>query len=145
LIRVKHSIVVERPLQEVFEYLTTHEKTPEWQESVIESAVITEGPIGSDTKVKVSRRFMGQSITLILDTTEFVPNERFSFKTESGPVPLEGMVEVEPKELGTAVTFTVSGDPGGVFSLAGPFIQQIVRKETVENAKRLKTILERAK
>lgn len=145
MIRVKHSIIVDRPLPEVFEYLTTPEKTPEWQEAVIESTIITEGPIGSDTKVRVTRRFMGKSITLILDTTEFVPNERFSFRTESGLVSLEGTVVVEPKGVGTAVTFTMSGDPGSVFSLAGPFIQQIVRKETVDNANLLKIILERAK
>lgn len=143
VIRVKHSIVVDRPLKEVFDYLTNPEKTPEWQESVIESTVITDGPIGLDTKVRVSRRFMGQSITLVLETTEFVPNERFSFKMDSGPVPLEGLVEVEPKEPGTNVTFTVSGDLGGLFSLTGPLIKQIVQSETVANGNRLKEILER--
>ncbi len=126
----------------MFDYLTTPEKTPEWQESVTEAMVVSDGPIGLDTKVKVSRRFIGQSITLILETTEFVPNERFSFKTESGPVPLEGTVQLELTDLGTKVTFTVSGDPGGVFSLAGPFIKQVVRNETVANAQRLKGILE---
>ena len=143
MIRIKHSIVVYRPLEEVFSYLTNPEKTPEWQQSVTESTVITDGSIGLDTKVRVSRRFMGQSITLVLDTTEFVPNERFSFKTDSGPVPLEGTVEVQPKDLGTKVTFNVSGDPGGLFTLLGPFISQIVRNETVENANRLKDVLER--
>jgi len=143
MISVKHSIVVDRPLQDVFNYLTTPENTPEWQESVTESTIITEGPIGLDTRVKVSRRIMGQSVTLVLETIEFVPNKRFSFKTESGPVPLNGTVEVESGDSGTKVTFTVSGDPGGLFALAGPFITQIVRKETVENANRLKYILER--
>ena len=143
MLRVNHSVVIDRPLQEVFSYLTAPEKTPEWQDAVIESTVITEGPIGLDTKVRVSRRFMGESITLILDTTEFVPNERFSFKTQSGPVPLEGIVEVEQNGPATKVTFTVSGDPGGLFSLAAPFIKQVVHSETVENANRLKDILER--
>ena len=115
---------------------------PEWQESVLEANPIGDQPIGSDTRVRVRRRFMGQTVTLVLDTTEFELNERFAFASESGPIALRGLVEVEPHERGTSVVFTVSGEAEGLFSLAGPFIEQFVRKETVENAARLKDILE---
>ena len=85
---------------------------------------------------------MGQVVTLVLETTEFRLNERFSFASESGAIALSGTVAVEPHERGTFVVFTVSGEAEGLFSLAGPFIEQIVRKETVENAAHLKEILE---
>ena len=65
-----------------------------------------------------------------------------AFASESGPVALRGSVAVEPHERGTSVVFTVSGEAEGLLSLAGPFIEQIVRSETVDNATRLKEILE---
>ena len=137
LIRNEHSIVIERPLDEVFAYLAAPWNMPEWQEAVLDAS-----PIGDDTRVRVRRRFMGQIVTLVLETTEFKPNERFSFASESGPIALRGTVVVEPHERGTSAVFTVSGEADGLFSLMGPFIEQVVRKETVENASRLKEILE---
>ena len=115
---------------------------PEWQEAVLEANPIGDQPIGPDTRVRVRRQFMGQTVTLVLDTTEFEPNERFAFASESGPIVLRGLVEVEPHNRGTTVHFTVSGEVEGLLSLAGPFIEQIVRSETVDNASRLKKILE---
>ena len=142
MIRIEHSIVIGRPLDDVFAYLTTPWNMPEWQEAVLEASTIDDVPIGADTRVRVRRRFMGQIVTLVLETTEFTPNERFSFASESGPIALSGTVAVGSHKRGTSVVFTVSGEAEGLFSLVGPFIEQIVRSETVENASRLKEILE---
>ena len=142
LIRIEHSIVIDRPLDDVFAYLAAPGNMSEWQDAVLDASAIGDVPIGADTRVRVRRRFMGQIVTLVLETTEFKPNERFSFASESGPIALSGTVAVGPHEGGTSVVFTVSGEAEGLFSLAGPFIEQVVRKETVENAARLKEILE---
>ena len=142
LIRIEHSIVIDRPLDDVFAYLAAPSNMPQWQEAVLEAEPIGNMPIGLDTRVRVRRQFMGQSVTLVLDTTEFQPNERFAFASESGPIALRGTVVVEPHDRGTSVLFTVSGEAEGLLALAGPFIEQIVRKETVDNAARLKEILE---
>ena len=142
LIRIQHSITIDRPLDDVFAYLAAPCNMPEWQEAVLEATPIGDRPIGPDTKVRVRRRFMGQTVTLVLDTTEYRENERFSFASESGPVTLRGTVEVRPLDGTTEVLFTVSGEANGLLLLAGPFIEQIVRQETVENAASLKRILE---
>ena len=142
MIRIEHSVIIDRPLEDVFAYLAAPGNMPEWQEAVLDAAAMGSGPVGADTRVRVERRFMGQVVTLILETTEFKANERFSFASESGPIALRGTVAVEPHERGTLAVFTVSGEAEGLFSLAGPFIEQIVRSETVENASRLKKILE---
>ncbi len=142
MIRIEHSVFIDRPVDDVFDYLAAPWNMPEWQEAVLEAEPIGDQPIGPDTRVRVRRQFMGQAVTLVLDTTEFERNERFAFASESGPIALRGLVEVEPKKGGTSVAFTVSGEAEGLLSLAGPFIEQIVRSETVENAARLKKILE---
>ena len=142
LIRIEHSIVIDRPLDDVFAYLAAPWNMPEWQEAVLDASPIGDAPIGADTRVRVRRRFMGQIVTLVLETIEFTPNERFSFASESGPIALRDTVSVEPHERGTSAVFTVSGEVDGLFSLMGPFIEQVVRKETVDNASRLKEILE---
>ena len=115
---------------------------PEWQTDVLEATTVGDQPIGPDTKVRVRRQFMGQNVNLTLETMEFKPGERFSFASESGPITLNGSVAVSRHEQGTSVTFTVSGEGSGLLMLAGPFIEQIVRQETIDNALNLKRILE---
>ncbi len=142
MIHIEHSIYIDRPSDEVFAYLATPGNMPEWQEAVLEAKALDDHPGGADTRVRVRRRFMGQIVSIILETTEFKQNEHFSFASNSGPIALNGSVTVEQHEEGTSVMFTVSGEAEGLISLAGPVIDQIVRKETVENATRLKEILE---
>ncbi len=138
MISIEHSIVIDRPLDEVFDYLTAPWKMPEWQADVLEATTVGDQPIGPDTKVRVRRRFMGQIVTLTLETTEFTPGERFSFASQSGPITLTGSVAVTPHDRGTSVLFTVSGEGSGLLMLAGPLIEQIVRQETMDNAANLK-------
>ena len=142
MILVKHSVTIDRPADEVFAYLASPENMPRWQEGVVEASVIGGLPAGPDTTVEVRRKFMGQTLTIVFETTEFVENQRFAFASASGPVSMSAEVEVASHDSGTVVTFLVSGKPNGVFGLAGPFIEQTIRRETLADSARLKAILE---
>lgn len=85
---------------------------------------------------------MGRILTIVFQTTEFVENQRFVFASVSGPVSMSAEVEVASQDSGAVVTFSVSGKPDGALGLAGPFIEQIIRRETLANSARLKEILE---
>ena len=143
LIDVRHTIEIQRPAEEVFAFLADPANNTRWQNGVTESGAATPGPIGVGTRVKVVREFMGKAITTVFNTVEFNPGRGFAFKTESGPVALEGSIEVEPAGDGCRVTFTGGGDPGrGMFALAGPFIAKIVRNQTIGDAETLKRLME---
>ena len=142
MIYVKHSVTIDRPPDEVFSYLASPENMPRWQEGVVEASVIGGLPAGPDTTVEVRRKFMGQTLTIVFETTEFVENQRFAFASASGPISMSAEVEVVSQGSGTVVTFLVSGRPNGVFGLAGPFIEQTIRHETSADSARLKDILE---
>lgn len=142
MIHVKHSIAIERPPDEVFAYLATPENIPHWQEGVVDASVIGGLPAGPDTTIEVRRKLMGRTLTIVFQTTEFVENQRFAFASVSGPVSMSAEVEVASQDSGAVVTFSVSGKPDGALGLAGPFIEQIIRRETLANSARLKEILE---
>ena len=43
MIKIEHSVVVDRPVEEVFAYATDVSKVPEWQTSALEARV--DGPM----------------------------------------------------------------------------------------------------
>ena len=142
MIHVKHSVAIDRPPDEVFAYLATPENMPHWQEGVVDASVIGGLPAGPDTTIEVRRKLMGRTLTIVFQTTEFVENRRFAFTSVSGPVSMSAEVEVASLDGGAVVTFSVSGKPDGALGLAGPFIEQIIRRETLANSARLKEIIE---
>jgi len=140
--QVKKSVIIDRPVDVVFEYLAKPESSLEWQGSVVESVSLTDGPPSVDTRVKVVQTLMGQTATTTFRTTAFEPNRRISFTTESGPIPIDGTIECEAVDGGTQATFTLTGEPTGMLALMGVALQQIAQGEMNRDTMRLKEILE---
>jgi uncharacterized protein YndB with AHSA1/START domain len=44
--RVEHSVVIDRPVEDVFRYVTTYERHPEWCTETEEAGATSEGPTG---------------------------------------------------------------------------------------------------
>ena len=101
---VKNSIIINAPVEKVFEYLTP-ENLPEIWPSLVEVSNVEELPNGGyswDFVYKMAgMRLTGQSTHI-----EFVPNERTVSQTTGG---IESMItwEYQPVGDGTKVTSTV--------------------------------------
>ncbi|MBA2536713.1 MAG: SRPBCC family protein, partial [Actinobacteria bacterium] len=62
MVRVEDSIVVARPIEDVFDYLTDPETLPEWQGSALEARVEGEGPMRAGSRVLERRKFLGRRL-----------------------------------------------------------------------------------
>lgn len=141
MIRVKKSIVINKPVEEVFSYLTAEGNAPKWQAGVAE--VIDEGPrntVGS--RYTEVRKFMGQEMRSTLELTEFVPNTRWAAKVLKGPVPYVVNITFEGRDGSTVVTTYVDGEPKGFFKLAESIVASQLEKSLAEDQQKLKEILE---
>jgi uncharacterized protein YndB with AHSA1/START domain len=141
MIKVEKSVVINKPVEEVFGFVTAEGTYTRWQAGV--EQVIEEGPrniVGSQfTEV---RRFMGQEMRTTLELTEFVPNARWAAKVVKGPVPYEVVMTYKAVNGGTKVTTSVDGEPKGFFKLAEGMVASQLEKSIAEDEQRLKEILE---
>ena len=117
MIDVQKSVVINRPVAEVFAYMTDPENTPKWQGGV--EAVITHGPsdkVGSQyTEV---RKFMGQEMKSPLEITAIEANAKWSARVLKGPVPYRSHRHLRTFRAGTKMTTHVEGEPKGFFKVA---------------------------
>jgi uncharacterized protein YndB with AHSA1/START domain len=141
MIKVEKSIVINKPVQEVFSFVTGADNYTKWQAGV--EQVIEGGPrntVGSQfTEV---RKFMGQEMRTTLELTEFVPNARWAAKVVKGPVPYEVNMTFESVDGGTKVTTRVDGEPKGFFKLAEGMVGSQLEKSLAEDELNLKELLE---
>src|SRR5438094_6864361 len=140
--KIERSIVIDRPIDEVWAFVHDITKDRLWQTTLVESEQLTDGPMGVGTRVREVRQFLGLKVELAWEVTEFEPKTRSAIKGISGPVPLSGGYRLEPVDAGTR--FTVSGelDAHGLFKLAEPVFARITRRELEANLGHLKDLLE---
>jgi uncharacterized membrane protein len=139
---IERSIVIERPVQEVWDFVQDTSKDALWQTTLVQSQVLTEGPRRVGTQVQEVRRFLGVQIPMTLELTEFEPERRSSLKAVAGGIPLSGSYMLEPLDGGTKLTVTGELEAHRLFKLAEPVFARMTSRELEASLGHLKDLLE---
>ncbi len=142
MIYMDHTVTIDRPLEEVWDFVSDPANNPQWQSSIELSDQSPSGPIKIGTLVRIVRKFMGQRIEVVLETTVFEPNAQFAFKSLSGPLPISGSMAVAVTDSGTEMTYQGTGEAAGVHGLSETIISGLVNKQIANDLKVLKRLLE---
>ena len=140
--RTEHTVVVERPPDEVFAFLTDLSSLPDWQSGAVEVRE-SEAPVGVGTKYVEVLNFLGRQFEATIAVTEYEPGRRFSIKTLSGPIPFRVQHTLEPSNGGgTKLHVTLEGEPGGLFKLAEPLVMRNAQRQVANDFATLKRLVE---
>ena len=142
MVRVEDSIVVERPIIDVFAYLTDPETIPEWQGSALEAALEGNGPMQVGSRIDEKRKFLGRRMDSTVEVAEYEPPRRFAVKVRSGPGPVTVTNALSETDGGTRIDAVLEGEPGGFFRLAEPLVARGAQREMRSNLETLKDVLE---
>jgi len=110
---IKHSVVIDRPAEEVFAYLDQLDRHGEWQDSLLSAKVETEGPTRVGTRVVERRKVPGGARDIPYEITEHEPPRTASFRGTAGPVRPVGTVTVDRWEVELA--HDARARPGGTW------------------------------
>ena len=136
------SIMIKRPVEGVFAFVTDPEKMSLWMSELVEAKQTSEGPVGVGTTVSAVANPLGRRIENIQEITAYEPNEKFAFKSPSGPVKTEDEFSFESDADGTKVTRTTNGEFGGFFKMAEPLFVRMLTRQFETNFANLKDLLE---
>ena len=142
MIKIELSVVVNRPIEEVFAFTTNPENASLFQPDVLESRQTSAGPIGVGTTWQEVRHMLGRRIESTNQVTEYEQNKKLFFKTTSGPIPVEGGYTFEPVEGGTKVSIVGQGETNVFFKFADPLVASIAKRQLEASSAILKDLLE---
>jgi carbon monoxide dehydrogenase subunit G len=141
VVNMEVSIVINRPVDEVFASLSDLEKNVMWRSGTVEAQQISTGPIGVGTTYRMVNSVFGRRLEGEAEVTEFEPNRKFVTKTRSGySIEAERIFEVV--EGGTRVTFVVNADLAGFFQLAEPLVAGMGKRRLESDVADLKDLIE---
>ena len=138
------SVDIDRAPEEVFAYVDDLSRHHEWQEDLIGSRVLTEGPTRVGTKVVDSRKLGGSVREVEYEIIERDPPRRSAFRGTSGPIRPVGTVTFEPLDGGsrTRLTMTFDLEGRGIGKAFAPMARKQAAKAIPESHAKLKAILE---
>jgi uncharacterized protein YndB with AHSA1/START domain len=142
MINEEQSAIINRPIGDVFAYVTDLRHSAEWQAGLLEARQTTDGPQGIGTQFAFVRNFMGRKIEASVEFVVYEPSSIVTFRSISGPMPIESSYLFEPTPEGTKVTSKVEMQPRGFISLAEPLIAANLRREMEAGFGELKDLLE---
>jgi uncharacterized protein YndB with AHSA1/START domain len=133
------SVMIDRPVEEVWKFVNDLSKLPKWNTEVLEAKQTSAGPIGVGTTLQTRSSNMAADIKVI----EYEPGRKCTMEFTSRP--LKGTIErssVENVEGKTRFTRTADLKFSGVYKLVGPFLTPRLKREYVASVGNLKRILE---
>jgi uncharacterized membrane protein len=140
--RVEASVVIDRPLEEVFAFAGNLENHTQWNSGVVEAEQTSEGPIGVGTTFRGVDHFLRQRVEWTSEVTEYQPERRVDYTIAAGAIHLEESCTFEPVEGGTKLTVLYEGEAGGIIKLAEPIVVRMLQRQTEGNLANLKDVLE---
>ena len=84
--RQAKSIVIRRPVEEVFAYMDDVQREPEWQPQLNEAEQIPAGPTAVGTRRRYVSEFMGKRLENTYVVEVYEPNERLVVTTTKDSV-----------------------------------------------------------
>ena len=141
MIKAKHSVHIERPVHEVFEYLRNHENRIYWQTNLVSHS--KEAQLEKGMRLSEVRNVLGKRIEITGEVTEFIEDRRLTFKGAGPHVErLEYDYVLKPEDGGTRLDTEIDIKLPDILSVADPVIQKMTERELDTAHHHLKDILE---
>jgi uncharacterized membrane protein len=142
MFKYEKNVFINRPQQEVFDFVANLENDPKWQASIQSVEQTSDGPIGEGSTFRYQTKYLGRKSETEIQLTSYDPPNGASVKVLSGPVPFENTYKFEAQDGGTLLTFTGWAEIGGFFKIAEGLAGKQIEKQMEADAAALKKVLE---
>ena len=138
------TIGINRPIEEVFGFLSNLENDVKWHSAFVETRNMSGGSLGVGARYLVFEGILGRRAGdgTVYEVTKYEPNRSAAWKTVSGPLQLKFWRTFERVDGGTRFAVRYEGEPSGFLKLAWPLITRLVKRQQGGDMRKLKELNE---
>jgi carbon monoxide dehydrogenase subunit G len=138
----ENTVMIRRPIEEVFGFLADFENIPKWNYAIVETHKVSQGPVGVGTIYQQIRSVPRRSEERF-EVTAYIPPHQLEIQGQLGPFPSRLSYALAAIPEGTRVSNAVELKLRGPGRLLGPVAVPRVRDAVATNLHKLKELLER--
>jgi ligand-binding SRPBCC domain-containing protein len=141
--RVEESIEINRPLEEVFNYVSDVGNFPQWTAHTLEVRKDTAGPPQQSDRFTLAIKSVGRRWETPYERTSYEPNRQYTDRAVGGPIPNQQW-EYTFQEVpgGTRLTRAVETEMSGILKLLEPIQKRSAERGLRRDLQTLKDVLE---
>ena len=141
--RVEESVEINRPLQEVFNYVSDVGNYPEWMAHALEVRKDTPGPPQQSNSFVVAIKSVGRRFETPYERTAYEADRRYTDRAVGGPIPNQQWhSDFQEVPSGTLFTRAVDVESGGLLKLLQPLQKRAAERQLRKDLKTLKGVVE---
>jgi len=138
---VEYSVVIHRPVDQVFDLVGNPDNDPKWGSLIAASRQSSPAPLGKGTTFEQTAAFLGANIDALIEVTEYDPGRAVCYEAVR-PLPLRHCRTFEEVPEGTRLTFRTQFDIAEKFRLPQSFAQRMARRQMEGDMDEIKALME---
>ncbi len=143
MVRVEGHITIERPVEEVFDFVADESNEPKYNPRMTRADKMTAGPIGVGTQFNSVMTGVGGAADMTIEFTEFDRPRRITEQVHLSNMDIKGRLQFEPVAAGTRMRWVWDLEPHGAIRLLGPLVRRVGDRQEREIWTALKRYMER--
>jgi uncharacterized membrane protein len=140
--RVRSSVLIARPIADVFAYVADFRNDPQWRSEVRDMRYLSDGPVGVGTRLRETSALLGRLVVTESVIPVFEMNARVDFDSVSGPFRVRGSRTFAAVVDGTRLTYELEWQPVGMYRLVAPMVAGMYQRTVDRYLARVAAILE---
>ena len=142
--KIEQTVIINRPVDPVFDYASNFENLPQWETNILESVKTSEKSKGIGTAYKGVIKMMGMKMDFTSKVTDFEENTRVDQTINSGAtVMYEKLLFDETDDGNTEFNLIQDYKYGILLKLLSPILLFSMKQQMKKNLANLKRIMER--
>ena len=143
MISFESSEVICRPAGQVFNFLSTPENDVQWHYGTLASSTLSEGIPSKGTFFRSIGHWMGRRNLSTFEVTEYKPDQKYGFKSLSGPLSSQTSYSLGMVDNGcTRIEISIQADVVNFFQMDEDILEKKMEKQLKEDLAMLKDLLE---
>lgn len=143
MIKLESTAVINRPVEEVWDFVTDCTNEPQWHTDCAAARLTSPEPLQPGSTQAWSMTY-AKGDEAQLRVTELQPHRREQLETISAPMNIKPLLTYtfEPEGTGTRFTRAMEVRPTGPTLAMEPFLRRMMKKNNASYVRRLKEVLE---
>ena len=142
MIDLNASELIERPVPEVFDFVSDLDSLPEWLEGCKRAWALSDNPTEVGARVAHLDEFMGKQFEAHFEILEWVRNEKRVFQAISGPFRGRSEETFYDEDGATRIETRVTGNPAGPLGLGSWLVGRTIKDQLERSLANLKRVME---
>jgi polyketide cyclase/dehydrase/lipid transport protein len=142
MIKLISSILIERPIKQVFDFISTPENDFQWQYGTLATASLPKARGTLQTFFRSIGHLMGHRNLSTFEVTEYEPNQNYGFKSLSGPVHSCTSYTLKNINGRTRLRIYIQASAPNFFKITEKLLGMTMKEQLEGNVAMLKEILE---